>query len=54
MHLVIMCSKLIHENQMNLKFIWCHYCFHDLYDLVVAYNLFESLFGSIYLVVAQK
>jgi hypothetical protein len=36
-----LCSRLIHENQMNLKFIWCHYCFHDLYDIVVAYNLFK-------------
>jgi hypothetical protein len=35
--------RLIHENQMNLMFIWYHYCFYAWHDLVIAYDMFMSL-----------
>ena len=35
--------RLIHENQMNLMFIWYHYCFNSWFDLVVAYDMFVGL-----------
>ena len=35
--------RLIHENQMNLMFIWYHYCFYAYFDLVVAFDMFVGL-----------
>ena len=35
--------RLIHENQMNLMFIWYHYCFYAWLNLMVAYDMFMGL-----------
>ena len=44
-HLDIFCisNRLIHENQMNLIFVWYHYCFYTWLVLVVAYDMFVGL-----------
>ena len=36
-------NRLIHENQMNLMFIWYHYCFYAWLSLVIAYDMFVGL-----------